>query len=117
MGGLSEIVRIGEDLRRRIKKFQSTSSTESPHLFNTERSPQMKTTAIQKVFKYWITKARLQSNLSIHSCRHTYTVRFYKSSGYNLRSVQKQLGYSSISTTQVYTDVVDSDVKEAVEKL
>ena len=77
----------------------------------------MSSTAIQKVFKFWAKKAGLLSHYSVHSLRHTYAVRLYKSSGYNLRLVQKQLGHSSISTTQVYADVVDSDAQEAVDKL
>jgi hypothetical protein len=31
--------------------------------------------------------------------------------------VQKQLGHSSIKTTQVYADVFDEDLNQAVEKL
>ena len=116
-GGKSRLVTIGKDLRRRIKKFLSTQQTESPFLFKSERSLKMTSTAIQKVFKFWTKKAGLLSHHSIHSCRHTYAVRLYKSSGNNLRLIQKQLGHSSISTTQAYADVVDSDVQEAVDKL
>ena len=116
-GGKSRLVMIGKDLRRHLKKFLTSQHTESPYLFISERSPQMTTTAIQKVFKFWAKKAGLPSHHSIHSCRHTYAVRLYKSSGNNLRLVQKQLAHSSISTTQVYADVVDSDVQEAVDKL
>lgn len=116
-GGKSHLVMIGKDLRRHIKKFLTDQHTESPFLFKSERSLKMTSTAIQKVFKSWAKKAGLPSNYSIHSCRHTYAVRLYKSSGNNLRLIQKQLGHSSISTTQVYADVVDSDVQEAVDKL
>ena len=116
-GRKSHLVMIGNDLRRHIKKFLSVQHTENPYLFISERSPQMTTTAIQKIFKFWAKKAGLPSHHSIHSCRHTYAVRLYKSSGYNLRLVQKQLAHSSISTTQVYADVIDSDTQEAVDKL
>ena len=108
---------IGKDLRRHIKKFLTDKHTERRYLFISERSPKMTTTAIQKVFKFWAKKSGLPPHHSIHSCRHTYAVRLYKSSGNNLRLVQKQLAHSSISTTQVYADVVDSDVQEAVDKL
>ena len=116
-GRKSRLVMVGKDLRRHLKKFLTSQHTESPYLFISERSLQMTTTAIQKVFKFWAKKAGLPSNHSIHSCRHTYAVRLYKSSGNNLRLVQKQLGHSSVSTTQVYADVVDSDAQEAVDKL
>ncbi|MCH8304538.1 MAG: hypothetical protein IIB94_05345, partial [Candidatus Marinimicrobia bacterium] len=41
----------------------------------------------------------------------------YKGSGYNHRLVQKQLGHSSPSITQVYADVMNSDVEEALKNL
>ena len=40
-----------------------------------------------------------------------------KASGYNLRLVQKQLGHSSIRTTEVYADVMEPDTQKALEKL
>ena len=116
-GGKSRLVMIGKDLRKHLKRYISTQQTKSSILFNSERSSRMTPTAIQKVFKSWARKAGLSSQHSIHSCRHTYAVRLYKSSGYNLRLVQKQLGHSSVSTTQVYADVVNSDAQEAVDKL
>ena len=116
-GRKSRLVMISKDLRRSIKKFLTTQLAMNSYLFKTERSSKMSSTAIQKVFKFWAKKAGLPSNHSIHSCRHTYAVRLYKSSGNNLRLVQKQLGHSSVSTTQVYADVVDSDTQEAVDKL
>ena len=77
----------------------------------------MTTSAIQRVFKKYAKKADLDERYSIHSLRHTYSTMLYRSSGYNLRMVQKQLGHSSPSITAVYADVVDEDLEEAVEKL
>ena len=44
----------------------------------------------------------------------------YKASGHNLRAVQKLLGHSRISTTQIYSDVMPEEMGEslaAMEKL
>ena len=49
---------------------------------------------------------------SAHICS-----RLYKASGYNLRLVQKQLGHSSVFTTQVYADVFDTNVDKALANL
>jgi len=38
-------------------------------------------------------------------------------SGYNLRLVQKQLGHSSIHTTEVYADVMEPDIQDALREL
>ena len=49
--------------------------------------------------------------------RHTFGTHLYKASGGNLRLVQKQLGHSRITTTQVYADVFAEDAVAAVERL
>ena len=89
----------------------------SPYLFPSERGEKMSRSGIQQIFKKWAKQAGLPSHYSIHSLRHTYATNLYKASGYNLRLVQKQLGHSSPSITQVYADVMNSDVEEALKNL
>jgi integrase len=71
---------------------------------------------IQRVFERVARRAGISGH-SFHHLRHTYASHLYRASGYNLRLVQKQLGHSSIKTTQVYADVFDEDLTKAVEKL
>lgn len=75
------------------------------------------TRAIQKVFKKCAQKAGLPSRYSIHCLRHTYACFLLKASNWNLRLVQKQLGHSKITTTQVYADVMMPEVKKALDRL
>ena len=77
----------------------------------------MTRSGIQQVFKKWAKKAGISDHYSIHSLRHTYATNLYKASGYNLRLVQKQLGHSSPTVTQVYADVMNSDMEEALRNL
>ena len=72
---------------------------------------------IGQVFKQWARRAGLPSYYSIHTLRHTYATSLYKASGYNLRMVQQQLGHSNISTTSVYSAVVNKDLDDALERL
>jgi len=72
---------------------------------------------IQKVFTRMSREAQLSKHVGIHSLRHTYGTHLYKASGRNLRLVQKQLGHSRITTTQVYADVLAEDAEEALERL
>ncbi len=71
---------------------------------------------IQRVFERVAGRAGIRGH-SFHHLRHTYASHLYRAGGYNLRMVQKQLGHSSIKTTQVYADVFDEDLNQAVEKL
>ena len=51
-----------------------------------------------------------------HTFRHSFAVYCLKH-GMNLRTLQKILGHSSLTTTQVYLDVVGEDVKDDFEKV
>jgi len=51
-----------------------------------------------------------------HTFRHSFAVHCLKQ-GMNIRSLQKILGHSNLTTTQVYLDVVGADVKEDFDKV
>lgn len=87
------------------------------YLLTGPKDRQLTTRALQKAFKRRLKKAGLESHYSIHCLRHTFGSHLYKASKYNLRLVQEQLGHSSIRTTQVYANLMDNDVKEAVKNL
>lgn len=51
--------------------------------------------------------------ISPHLLRHAYATDLLRATK-NLRIVQKALGHSDISTTQIYTHIVDSEMEEAI---
>lgn len=116
-GGKARVVKFSAALKRHLKAYLSERKSESPYVFHSSRGQQMSRSAMQKVFKKKAKAAGLPERYSIHSLRHTYATRLLKSSGNNLRLVQKQLGHASVTTTQVYADVTDADVEAAVEQL
>lgn len=90
---------------------------EEPLIVSSNTGGHLTTRAIQKVFKRCAEKARLRASYSIHCCRHSYACFLLKASNWNLRLVQKQLGHSKITTTQVYADVMLPEIKKALDKL
>ncbi|MEA3400508.1 MAG: tyrosine-type recombinase/integrase, partial [Armatimonadota bacterium] len=58
-------------------------------------------------------RAGIEKRVTPHVLRHTAATRMLKSVG-NIRRVQEFLGHSDVSTTQIYTEVLASDVVEAV---
>ena len=110
-------VRFSSRLKDIIVGYLDYRDKDSEYLFYSERQEKMTTSAIQRVFKKWAKKAGLLERYSIHSLRHTYATMLYRSSDYNLRMVQKQLGHSSPSISAIYIDVIDEDLEDAVEKL
>jgi len=65
---------------------------------------------IQDMVKKYANKAGIDKNISPHTLRHTFATDLYRESN-NLRLVQKALGHSDISTTQIYTHIVDEELE------
>ena len=116
-GGKDRVVQFSAKLKAQIVEFLDYRQSNSLHLFPSERGAQMTRFGIGQVFKKWAKKAGLSGHYSIHCLRHTYATNLYKASGYNLLLVQQQLGHSSISTTSVYSAVMNEDLEKALEQL
>jgi len=99
------------------KKVFGYDTDDESYLLNNLRGMKISKRALQKFFKSIQKKAGLPGYYYIHCLRHTYTTFLLKASNYNYRFVQQQLGHASIRTTQVYASVLESEGKEAVERL
>lgn len=90
---------------------------ENPLIVSSNTGTHMTTRAMQKMFKRCAQRASLSKNHSIHSARHSHACFLLKASQWNLRLVQKQLGHARIVTTQVYADVMQSDIENTMNRM
>ena len=116
-GGKTGVVQFSTRLKNIILEYLDYRDSDSPYLFYSARSDQIKVSGLQKIFKNCARKAGLDSRYSIHCLRHTYATVLYKASGYNLRLVQVQLRHSNIQTSSVYSAVINPDLEKAVEAM
>ena len=66
----------------------------------------------QQPMKEWIREAGITKNITFHSYRRTYAT-LQGAAGTDIRTIQSNMAHKSITTTQRYMKVVDSNKREA----
>mgnify|MGYP004564588565 FL=1 len=85
-------------------------------LFLSERRERITNRTVQYIVKQELKRAGLDTNkYSVHKLRHTAATLMYKYGNVDIRALQELLGHESISTTEIYTHVDNSQIRNAVE--
>ncbi len=68
---------------------------------------------IRKMIETYSIKAGINKHITPHTLRHTYATDLLRETK-NIRLVQKALGHSDLSTTMIYTHIVDDEYEDAL---
>jgi integrase/recombinase XerD len=119
-GKKERMIPIGETAISLIKNFLDMA-TENPvyenqdYLFLSNWNKKFSRVGFWKVLKKYALKSGIHKNITPHTLRHSFATHLLQNDA-NLMTVQKMLGHSNISTTQIYTHVDKIQIKNQHKK-
>jgi integrase/recombinase XerD len=81
-------------------------------LFLNPRGTRLTRQGLWLIIKEYVRRAGIQADVTPHTLRHSFATHLLDG-GAGLREVQKLLGHSNVSTTQIYTHVSDERLRSA----
>jgi integrase/recombinase XerD len=122
-GGKGRIVPVGKAARRAVgdyvtvtrpeltKKLKGGPAGHRAALFLNARGGRLSRQGCWKILKAYARVAGLEDKVSPHTLRHSFATHMLDA-GADIRVVQELLGHANVTTTQVYTLVTDSRLRE-----
>ena len=121
-GSKQRIVPIGEKAAEWLTKYIREGrpvllgKRASPWLFvNAKKGGSLSRVGFWKILKGYGTKAGLARTLSPHVLRHSFATHLLEH-GADLRSIQMMLGHADLSTTQIYTHVLEARLRAVYDR-
>lgn len=99
-----------------VRPREGVKNNSRDALFLSERKERISNRTVQYIVKQELLRAGLDTRkYSVHKLRHTAATLMYQYGNVDIRALQELLGHESISTTEIYTHVDNSQVRNAVE--
>lgn len=121
-GDKERLVPIGDEAARWLDRYTRESRPKllrhrtSPRLFvNARGGATLSRVGVWKVLKEYAKAAGLGRRLSPHVLRHSFATHLLER-GADLRAIQMMLGHADLSTTQIYTHVLEARLRAIHER-
>lgn len=119
-GNKERLVPVAPSVEREIELYANSvratltiSKGHEDFVFLNRRGKQLTRVMIFTIIKQLSEKIGLQKTISPHTFRHSFATHLIEG-GANLRAIQEMLGHESITTTEIYTHLDRSYLREAI---
>ena len=102
-----------ERVLKQYIQFRNRITTESGYLLTTSRGTQITPDYVRHIVHKLAEKAGIHRNITPHMFRHTAATQLLEA-GVDICYVQKLLGHSSISTTEIYIHISNNSLRKAI---
>ena len=119
-GDKERIVPIGQEAADWVQKYLAEGRPKlvpksSPWLFVNARGGPLSRVGFWKLLKEYGLKAGITRNISPHVLRHSFATHLLDR-GADLRAIQMMLGHADLSTTQIYTHVLEARLRSVYDR-
>ncbi|HZT23976.1 MAG TPA: tyrosine recombinase [Verrucomicrobiae bacterium] len=120
-GNKERAVPVGQKAVEALKRYLESArprlvTPQSPaNVFLTRRGTAFAPVTLWLRIKKWIQRAGISRNITPHMLRHSFATHLLEN-GADLRVIQELLGHAQISTTEIYTHVASSRLREIHKK-
>ncbi|MDP0489425.1 MAG: tyrosine recombinase XerC [Verrucomicrobiota bacterium JB023] len=114
-GEKERMVPVGSHAAEAIQRYRQAAQVHEGPLFISKLRRRLSTRSIDQLLQKYLRHSGIPFNVTPHKLRHSFATHLLDH-GADLRSVQSLLGHSSLSTTQIYTHVTKTRLKEAYHK-
>lgn len=101
-----------EDLEL-LQAWRDRRPKQSDLLFTTLRGDKVSDRYLRTMVKRIAGKAGIEKDVHPHLLRHSFATDLYRKTK-NIRMTQKALGHADLSTTMIYTHIVDDELEQAL---
>ena len=116
-GGKERLVPLGEMAAIQLNDYLANGrphllkSQHDTHLFVNRSGRGMSRQNAWKIVKKYLREAAIDKSVSPHTLRHSFATHLLEG-GADLRSLQHMMGHADITTTQIYTHIVQQRLRE-----
>jgi integrase/recombinase XerD len=124
-GSKERLIPVGAQAVEWVRKYQrdgrpalvrrAAASRVSPRLFVNARGGPLSRVGFWKILKKYARQGGIRGALSPHVLRHSFATHLLEH-GADLRAIQAMLGHADLSTTQIYTHVLEARLRSVYDR-